>query len=543
MCNTVQECSFLDVLDPGNICQLNTDITISFNKDPNCTIKPQWKYDTSMVTLQCVNANSVVLRFKKDGQVWIKGKLNTGCKIFEGSILLNIQKEPSSLTLGKDTLLCPGDSITLKAGTGYAQYTWQDGSTGIEFKAKQAGQYFVKVANSCGDEFADTININPAIVPPLTLGQDIVACIQDTLALLASPGFAKYNWSPGGLLLGQGQQVKVAPYQDTSIIVQGITNDGCSAKDTLSIKLLFPQPVRLGADTSFCASDSITLTAGTGYLQYQWSTGSISATITAKNAGSYYVAAKDPNGCFSRDTLRVLQTYSLPVVSLGADQDLCAGSPKLLDAGSHTTYQWQDGSTNRTFQAAAAGHYWVTVTNNHQCVGSDSIRINKINPLPAEFLKSVDSICKYSKLTLVPAKTYKHYQWSTGSSNATTQINKPGLYVLTVTDNNGCVGKDTTLVFQKDCLYGVFIPNAFSPNGDRQNDVFRALVYGPTLQFNLQVYNRYGERVFNTTDPDKGWDGTYKGKPCDNGSYIWVCSYHIEGGVPAFRKGHVILTH
>jgi gliding motility-associated-like protein len=543
VCNTIQECTFLDVLDPGNICQLNTDYTIPFTKDPNCTIKPQWKFDTSIATLQRVNANSVVLRFKKDGQLWIKGKLNTGCKIFEDSVLLTIQKEPSSLSLGKDTVLCPGDSILLKAGTGYAHYTWQDGSTGIELKVKQAGQYFVKVANSCGDEFADTINISLGIIPPLTLGQDIVACIQDTLPLQASPGFTNYNWSPGGILLGQGQQVKVVPYQDTSITVQGITGDGCWAKDTVAIKVLFPQPIRLGADTSFCASDSITLSAGTGYLQYLWSTGSIAATITVKNAGTYSVAAKDPNGCFARDTLRVLQNYALPVVSLGADQDLCAGSPKLFDAGSHASYLWQDGSTNRTFRTNAAGQYWVTVTNSNQCKGSDTIVINKVNPIPAGFLKTIDSICKYGKLTLVPANTYRHYQWSTGATSSSTQIDKPGMYVLTVTDYNGCIGKDTIQVFQKDCLYGVFIPNAFSPNGDRQNDVFRALVFGPTIKFTLQVYNRFGELVFNTSDPDKGWDGTYKGKPCDNGTYIWQCSYHIEGSEPVRRKGHVILVH
>lgn len=543
VCNTIQECTFLDIADPGNICQLNVDYTIPFNKDINCTIKPQWKFDTSFATLQRVNSNSIVLRFKKPGPLWVKGKLNTGCKIFEDSILLNIQKEPSLLSLGKDTLFCPGDSIVLKVGIGYAQYTWQDGSTGTEFNVKQPGRYFVKVANSCGDEFADTIDISMGIIPALTLGQDVIACAHDTLAVTASPGFAQYNWSPNDIIVGNGSQVKAVPTEDTSIIVQGVTNDGCSAKDTVHLQVLQARPVYLGADTSFCASESIQLSAGAGYLQYQWNTGSTTAAITVNQAGSYYIAAKDANGCFARDTLKVLQTYALPVVSLGADQDLCQGSTKLLDAGNFNTYQWQDGSTNRTFRIADAGHYWVTVTNNNNCKGGDSIRINKVNPIPVSFLKSIDSICKYSRLTLVPAKTYRSYQWSTGSTGSTTQIDKPGLYLLTVTDINGCVGKDTILIAQKDCLYGVFIPNAFSPNGDRNNDVFRALVYGPAIKFSLQVFNRYGQQVFQTTDPDKGWDGLYKGKLCDNGSYIWQCSYHIEGSEPEYRKGHVLLIH
>ncbi|NII24857.1 gliding motility-associated C-terminal domain-containing protein [Pseudoflavitalea sp. X16] len=543
VCNTTPECTFLDITDPGPICQLNTDYAIPFSRNTNCTIKPQWKFDTSFAAVQKITDTSVVLRFKKTGLVWLKGELNTGCKIFKDSIELHIQNLSFSLTLGNDTTFCPGDSILLKAGAGYAQYTWQDGSSTPEFKVKQPGRYYVEVTNTCGDRSADTIYISEGIIPALTLGQDVKVCKNDTLTVEASPGFTGYSWESGATLIGQGQQIQALPLQNAAVMVEGITQDGCYARDTLQVQLLFPRPVSLGADTSFCASDSITLSAGSGYLQYQWNTGSTAAAITIKKPGQYYIAAQDPNGCFARDTFAVLQTYPLPVVMLGADQELCTGSPKLLNAGSFKSYQWQDGSSNSTFLVADIGLYHVTVTNLYNCIGADTINITALNPPPTGFLKSVDSICKYSRLTLVPDKTYRSYTWSTGAGNSSIVIEKPGVYTLTVTDNKGCTGKDTTVIIQKDCLYGVFIPNAFSPNGDQRNDIFRALVYGPTLQFRLQVFNRYGEQVFHTTNPDQGWDGTFKGKVCDNGPYIWQCSYHIEGSEPAYRKGHVMLVH
>jgi gliding motility-associated-like protein len=543
LCSSIPQCSFIKVKDPGSICRLNTDYTIPFTKDVNCTTIPKWTYDTSMAVYQSATSTSVTFRFKKTGSMWLRAILGNGCEEFKDSILLSIQNSPLSLYLGKDTLFCPGDSVVLKADPGYNQYTWQDGSSGSSFIAKQTGKYYVEIANTCGEKFADTVNIVQGIVPPLSLGLDVQACIKDSVTLQASPGFAKYSWQPIAWIAGQTAQAKIAPPRDTTVIVQGITSDGCPARDTLLISLKAARPIYLGKDTSFCQSDSVTLQAGAGYQQYQWSTGSLASTLTVHQAGTYYVQAKDVNGCFARDTLTVVNTFATPVVSLGANRDLCTGDKLLLDAGNFNTYQWQDGSLNRTYAVSGTGSYWVTVTDNNHCTGKDTIGILKINPLPTGFLKSVDSLCRYGKLTIVPTATYRTYDWSTGTTSPTAIVTKPGTYTLAVTDNNGCIGKDTIKIVQKDCLFGFFIPNSFSPNGDYRNDVFRALLYGPVLKFKLQVYNRYGELIFGSTNPDQAWDGTWKGKPCDNGNYVWQCSYQLEGGEPVYKKGNVILVH
>jgi gliding motility-associated-like protein len=174
-------------------------------------------------------------------------------------------------------------------------------------------------------------------------------------------------------------------------------------------------------------------------------------------------------------------------------------------------------------------------------MGSDSLRINAILPVPTNFLSPTVSFCKYQRLDLAPQGSFNQYLWSTGARQRTISVDRGGRYTLEVIDANGCRGRDTIQVVENDCLTGVFLPNAFTPNGDRLNDQFRALVYGKVISFSLQVYNRFGELVFSTSDPGKGWDGLYKGKVSPSGNFVWQCSYHLEGSEPGYQKGTIML--
>jgi gliding motility-associated-like protein len=163
-----------------------------------------------------------------------------------------------------------------------------------------------------------------------------------------------------------------------------------------------------------------------------------------------------------------------------------------------------------------------------------------INP-PADFLANSDSVCRYGKLVLIPAGKFNSWHWSTGENSSFITIKEAGNYSLTVTDQNGCKATEFIQVFSKDCLTGVYVPNAFTPNRDGHNDSFKALVYGPVSSFSLQIYNRYGEIVFTSNDPEKGWDGFYKGKPSDNGNYVWTCRYQFTDGEKTLLKGNLVL--
>lgn len=257
-------------------------------------------------------------------------------------------------------------------------------------------------------------------------------------------------------------------------------------------------------------------------------------------AGTYIDTLQTILGCDSVVTTH-LNVNPKPAPELGNDRNLCRNSQYVLTPGNFDTYLWQDNSTTANFTVNAAGLYWVKVTNSFNCSATDTFRVTAILESPADFLKETDSICNYSTLEIIPTNSYSSYQWSTGSTGNKIIIQSPGSYHLRVTDASGCEGKDSITVFAKQCLLGLYIPSAFTPNKDGKNDLFIPQVFGNLKQFKLTVYNRWGTVVFQTNDPQRGWDGMVNGFLQDNAVFVWVCSYQLEGLAPKTEKGTVTL--
>lgn len=257
-------------------------------------------------------------------------------------------------------------------------------------------------------------------------------------------------------------------------------------------------------------------------------------------AGTYYDTLQTVAGCDSIVTTH-LAVHPKPLPNLGADGNLCRNAELSLTPGTFTSYRWQDNSIAPTLTVNSAGVYWVEVTNNFNCVASDTFKVLSLVEPPANFLKSTDSVCTYKALELVSAGSYARYRWSTGATTRNAEVQSPGLYTLEVTNNNGCTGIDSTIVFAKDCMFGIYFPTAFTPDNNGINDKFKPVVFGKTLQYNLVVYNRYGSIVFKTLDPTQGWDGNIRGVPQEKSTFVWTCSYHLEGATPGKEKGTMLL--
>lgn len=231
-----------------------------------------------------------------------------------------------------------------------------------------------------------------------------------------------------------------------------------------------------------------------------------------------------------------------PSPDLGADQNICSNTTLSLSPGTgFTSYQWQDDSQDPTLNVSNTGLFWVKVTNSFHCETTDSIRILSLISPPSNFLPARDSICSYTALNLSPTASYSSYQWSTGEKTKSIAVQQTGAYWLQVTNTEGCKGMDTITVLPKQCMFGVYIPSAFTPDDNGKNDTFRALVFGKLTQFHLQVFNRWGSLIFQTKDPAKGWDGKLKGVTTDTGVFVWICSWQMEGLAPEIKKGTVTL--
>lgn len=246
---------------------------------------------------------------------------------------------------------------------------------------------------------------------------------------------------------------------------------------------------------------------------------------------------------FNCDSIVVtnLVVFQKPKPYLGVNENLCKDSSLILNPGTYNSYLWQDMSTHSTNTINSVGLYWVTVTDSNNCTATDSLRINNIFQPPANFLKYTDSVCTYDKLILQPIKNYNTYLWSTGVNQRDIIVQTPGKYWLKVTDTNGCQGTDTITVISKQCITGVFIPTAFTPNGDGKNDFFKAIIFGNVQSFKLQVFDRSGQLIFQTTNPIERWNGYYKGATYSTNTFVWQCFYQLEGEKTGYQKGTITL--
>lgn len=257
-------------------------------------------------------------------------------------------------------------------------------------------------------------------------------------------------------------------------------------------------------------------------------------------SGDYADTLSTYLGCDSILTVHLVVNPK-PLPELGSERPLCANASLEITPGSFVSYIWQDMSTQPSLTVSAPGKYWVTVRNSYDCAASDTLAISGILPGPVDFLKSTDTVCRNSHLEIQPLRDFNQYQWSNGSASKTTTITLPGEYRLQVTDENGCLGADTIKIAEKECSWGVFIPTAFTPNGDGKNELFIAAVRAELEQFRLQVFDRRGRIVFETTDPRKGWDGSLNGLRLPTDAFVWQCFYKVKNEESRFQKGTVIL--
>lgn len=377
----------------------------------------------------------------------------------------------------------------------------------------------------------------------LSVTKDTSICKGDSVVISANKHFTHYEWPVKYRFLQlTDSSIKVFPDKDTSYIVRAYTSSGCMLTDTVFIKVNRSYPINLGNDTTTCKGDSIRLALDNFFLAYNWNTGSTLSSIVIKQPGIYNVIATNTNGCYSTDTLEIFPFYDTPFVAFNNSAVLCIKQTDILDAGNYASYLWQDGSNNKTYTVTSKGIYSVRVTDMNGCKGLGSVKIDSLVYPPTGFLPVDTAICNYQTIQLQSASnTFQTYLWNTGNTNSTINITSPATYSLTVSDKYGCIGKDTTDVQLKNCPNSIFFPTAFTPDNNGLNDLFKPLVEGALLFYELTIYNRWGQEVFRTTDAAKGWNGIYKNQPQNPGSFLWICTFQFRGERKQTNKGTVYL--
>ncbi len=231
----------------------------------------------------------------------------------------------------------------------------------------------------------------------------------------------------------------------------------------------------------------------------------------------------------------------MPVISLSAETVLCSGKSLVLKApAGMQKIRWQDGSSANLFTVTNGGRYWVTVTDSFQCSNSDTVTIAMI-PEPGRFLTTDTAICRFDTITLRSSIPFDKYLWNDGTTLPALIIGMAGSYSLTGTDRYHCEWTQKMSAIIQDCSYSIFFPTAFTPNGDGLNDVFRPKPFGHLQSFHMDIFNRWGQKVYSSDDYATGWDGTIHKSLQGHDTYIWIAKYQFPGQIQRTEKGTVVL--
>lgn len=415
-----------------------------------------------------------------------------------------------------DSVSCAGDPIVLNAvlqgGTGQVNYSWSTGSVQpqIQDNPTQPQFYYVTVADAlgCTDSAAIVVQVNP--YPVVNLGNDTIVCSPNPAIVLdaGNPG-ASYVWSNGT----NAQQVTVN--QPGNWWVE-VNLNGCISSDSILIAMAPLPAVSITGDTSLCQGESTTLTVSVngGLPPYQivWDNGSTNNSISLTPPATQQVAVLviDQNTCSVLKNVQVL-VHPYPVVNLGNDTVVCSAPPFLLNAGNPgAMYQWIDGSAAQTFGAFGDGIYWVDV-NQNGCVTRDSINI-RFDSIPERALPDVAVVCGNHPAIVDAGNPNSTYYWSNGDTSRIASISDPGWHFVAVT-RCGVTVMDSVEVLGGYDPEQIYIPNAFTPNGD--NPLFQIYYYFPGLDlgedFYLEIFDRWGQSVKMFNGPNDHWDGTTDG--------------------------------
>lgn len=480
---------------------------------------------TGCTYLWNTNETSSSITTKQSGIHWLKAGGGT-CQYTDS---INIGVTPIvPINLGADTVLCVGDSIQLSHTCIGCTYLWSTNETTNTTTVKQADTYWLHTTNgNC--KIADTILITFNALPVLDLGKDSMTCVGDSITLSAPSGYTTI-WN-------DNSTSSTRSIKSTGKYWVQIT-DGAGCKNADTINLAFnPKPIfNLGIDSTICPNGSITLKTPFAAAQKIWSTGEITDSITTSTSGIYW-ARITQNSCSYTDSIEI--KTSAPYTKKLKDTSICNGQTVILEALTlGATYLWDDATTQSNVVVSKQGKYKVNLQIGY-CKYTDSAFVTLLQAPKKPTLRDT-TVCESAINVFLDGTTSNAdtYLWNNGITTPKLQVDSGGRYIVIAKNKCGFVA-DTATITVELCA-PPFIPNVFTPNRDGLNDFF-SIDFSSVTKFEIEIYNRWGERLFQSNDPAFRWDGNFKGEPVPSGAYFYVLTSTLGIGKTFNSKGSLTL--
>lgn len=460
-------------------------------------------------------------------------------------------------------------------GAGTASITTTDSATSYFYN--RVGVYEVSLSVSspygCVKNMRDSVKIiqtpHSYISGPASICQDGTALFKGS-ADMTTPINWKWNFNNGNSAAVQNPELQLYTNPEDQVSISLITdNQGCS-DSAVHLLTVYKRPdVNLTPkQTVVCLGNSISLHANDG-TQYKWdpapglSSYNIANPIASPADNTvYYVEVTNAFGCKRTDSASI--TVAKPFrINLVPDTHVCYGSTVQLPATGADSYQWINsitGLSSTTVNAPLASPianttYTVVGYDRYNCF-TDTAKVNvEVKPLPWVKAPENMELPTGSEVDLPTTASNDVLQWTWSPvdyldcARCSNPVSRPRSdidYIVTVKNQFGCLSSDTVSL-KLVCAKGfVYIPNAFTPNNDKKNDVFYVKGRGIRSVKSMRVFNRWGEVVFETAnveidDITKGWNGMYKGREAESAAYVYFIELICDTGEIFSRKGTVTL--
>lgn len=491
-----------------------------------------------------------------------------GCNSTVRNAVLVVLPVPTVAIVPAQTTVCAGNSVAIVASGNGTSYTWSpssfldvtSGTAVVSTPSTTTNYTVIAFFNTCTNSAVTTISA--ISIPVLTVTTKDPQVCSGSPAQLNAIGANSFSWSPSSSLnTAVGSAVIAFPISNTTYTARGY-NGICTGAGTVTIKTV-PRP-DLSVESqinSICPGGTLSLKVS-GAQSYSWIPSenvyygnSNSTVIVSPSVTTNYsiIGANYSGSVYCKEQIN----YSVIVVATVAaivspSVDLCLGQKTTLKASGGNAYTWTPSYALNSTDAPAviasptvSTVYSVHVSNGGFCGNTATVNV-RVNPRPTVFAGR-DTTFNLSDEIFIGASGTAKMRWIAGEgiecdSCVYTRVHPThdGCYVIEASNDFGCSVRDEVcLVITRD--YNIYIPNTFTPNKDNLNDVF--YVYGENISnVKIEIFTRWGEHIFTSTEQGQGWDGTIGGTDCANGVYVYKITYLALTGKTFQVSGNINLV-